>query len=375
MTHTSLDILLTSTSYPADELDWRGVFMRHMVTALARRDDLALSVWAPPGPMPASVAHATTERESRDLANLMAAGGVAHLLRQHPVRGVAAATRIIRGLARCYRQSKCDVYHVNWLQCALPLPRDSRPALVTVLGNDLRLMKMPGMRSALRRTFGARPTVLCPNADWMVPVLNEAFGDVARVQAVPFGIDPRWFNVERTLQTPPRWLAVTRLTLGKLGSLFDWAAPYFKDGSRTLDLIGPMQESIQVPSWVKYHGPAGADELRTKWFPQSHGLITLSQHAEGRPQVMLEAMAAGLPIIATPLAAHTDLITHGLTGWIAPDRDALAEGLTALEDGAHNRTVGQAAKSKIEQEMGTWDDCAERYVRQYRRVLEQGKRG
>jgi hypothetical protein len=43
-----LRVLFLSTSYPADATDWRGVFMRHLVAALARRDDLLLAVWAPP---------------------------------------------------------------------------------------------------------------------------------------------------------------------------------------------------------------------------------------------------------------------------------------------------------------------------------------
>src|SRR6185312_9130507 len=41
-----LRVLFLSTSYPADATDWRGVFMRHLVAALARRDDLRLAVWA-----------------------------------------------------------------------------------------------------------------------------------------------------------------------------------------------------------------------------------------------------------------------------------------------------------------------------------------
>ena len=43
-----------------------------------------------------------------------------------------------------------------------------------------------------------------------------------------------------------------------------------------------MQESADLPDWVNYHGPASPGTLCREWFPSAHGLITLSQHAEGR---------------------------------------------------------------------------------------------
>jgi len=50
-----------------------------------------------------------------------------------------------------------------------------------------------------------------------------------------------------------------------------------------------------------YHGPVSPDNLWGKWFPLCSGLITLSHHDEGKPQVMIEAMVAGLPVIASDM--------------------------------------------------------------------------
>src|SRR3546814_20018551 len=61
---------------------------------------------------------------------------------------------------------------------------------------------------------------------------------------------------------------------------------------RSLHLYGPMEEEVELPGWVHYHGPASPRLLADEVFPAARGLITLSQHAEGRPQVLLEAMAA-----------------------------------------------------------------------------------
>lgn len=216
-------VLLLSTSYPRDASDWRGVFMRHLVAALARAPGVELSIWAPPGELPATAAAVTTQREADWLAQLMAAGGVSHLMRSGGVRAMLAPLTLLQMIGAAYRRhTSVDVYHVNWLQCALPLPDNRKPALITVLGNDLKLLRLPFMRSLLRRVMRQRKVAICPNAEWMQAPLLAAFGDMAEVIPVSFGIDPCWYAIERRLvpAQPKRWLAVTRLTAAKLGSLF-----------------------------------------------------------------------------------------------------------------------------------------------------------
>jgi glycosyltransferase involved in cell wall biosynthesis len=99
--------------------------------------------------------------------------------------------------------------------------------------------------------------------------------------------------------------------------------------------------------------------------------MSLSCHDEGRPQVMLEAMAAGLPVLASDLPAHRDIVQHRRTGWIAATRDELCQGLQWLEAPANNQVAGQAARQWIKDSVGTWADCAERYAGAYRTLLER----
>jgi hypothetical protein len=364
-------VLLSSSSYPQDAQDWRSRFIANMVAALAKRPDLELGLWSPPGTVPHGVVLANTNDDTRWLTTLSNQGGIAQVLRSRHVFALGTVVSLLMRLARAYRRPNIDVVHANWLQNALPLWGTCVPALITVLGSDFGLLRLPGMRLAVRAMLRQRKAILAPNAQWMVPALQQAFGDLAEVRPILFGVDSAWLDLQRT---PPadgvqHWLAITRLTHAKIGDLFTWGDGLFGP-QRQLHLFGPMQEAVDVPSWVHYHGPTHPAELQQTWFPKATALITLSRHDEGRPQVMLEAMASGLPVLASRLPAHCDMVRHRQTGWLAPDRPALVEGVSWLEDPLHNQRSGQAARQWIKDTIGTWDDCAARYVAAYCDLLE-----
>lgn len=363
---------MSSTSYPESPQDWRGRFIANLATALARRDDITLSLWAPPGELPADVAAVSTPSDARWLGRLSQQGGIAHLLRTRKVLAVGTILGLIMRLGRIYRRQPADVAHVNWLQNALPLWGSTTPALITVLGTDFGLLRLPGMKTLLRAVLRQRPAILAPNAEWMRPALEQAFGDLAEIRPIAFGVDDPWFEVVRSpaVDNAQHWLAITRLTRNKIGDLFSWGDGLF-GRERQLHLFGPMQEQVEFPSWVQYHGPTHPADLLERWFPMACGLITLSRHDEGRPQVMLEAMAAGLPVLASDLPAHRDIVQHRQTGWLAANRDELCEGLDWLDDSVHNQNTGQAARKWIKNSIGTWDDCAGRYTAAYQSLLER----
>jgi glycosyltransferase involved in cell wall biosynthesis len=75
----------------------------------------------------------------------------------------------------------------------------------------------------------------------------------------------------------------------------------------------------------------------------SDGLL-LPSRWEGMPYIVLEAMAAALPVVATPVDGALDLVVDGRTGWLASEvsAEALAGALRA----------GQAAGSAARAELG-----------------------
>ncbi len=85
---------------------------------------------------------------------------------------------------------------------------------------------------------------------------------------------------------------------------------------------------------------------------QAARIYLLPSYNEGLPMSVLEAMAAGLPVITTPVGGIPEAVTDGVEGFLVQpgDVDALAGRLAQLlRDDALTQQMGAAARRKIEQ--------------------------
>jgi len=92
---------------------------------------------------------------------------------------------------------------------------------------------------------------------------------------------------------------------------------------------------------------------------------------EGTPNAVLEAMAAGLPVIATPVGGIGEIVRHGETGWLVPPNDAsaLAEALRHLRaDSSLRRRLGETAQAFV-REHHSVGALAERILQVYATLL------
>ncbi|MEO2012999.1 MAG: glycosyltransferase [Fuerstiella sp.] len=100
-------------------------------------------------------------------------------------------------------------------------------------------------------------------------------------------------------------------------------------------------------------------------------VLVLASRWEGMPNVVLEAMANALPVVATSIDGIRELIDDGTTGWLVPAATpaALAERIaTALGDPESRTSVARNAQAKVSQHF-SWASAIERYDQLLRNLL------
>jgi glycosyltransferase involved in cell wall biosynthesis len=99
-------------------------------------------------------------------------------------------------------------------------------------------------------------------------------------------------------------------------------------------------------------------------------LFVFPSHYEGMPGAVIEAMAAGLPIVGTRVAGTSELIDDGKTGILVPamEPDALVDGLDTLLSHPHRAaTYGQNAAA-VAAEVYSIEQMIAEYTTLYRRL-------
>lgn len=101
------------------------------------------------------------------------------------------------------------------------------------------------------------------------------------------------------------------------------------------------------------------------------GVFVLPSLGEGVSNTILEAMSAGLPVVASDVGGNPELVEDGVTGRLFPvgDDEALARVLLPLIDDARlRRDMGRASRQRVRQRHD-WDQTVETYLRVYDDVL------
>lgn len=121
-------------------------------------------------------------------------------------------------------------------------------------------------------------------------------------------------------------------------------------GALRLDILGdgplrPELESLAaelgVRSSVEFHGEVTDVPRRLA----RAGAFVLASRSEGMPISILEAMAAGLPVVASDVGGISEVVVDGVTGFVVPPRDpaALAAALDRLlDDDGGRAALGRA---------------------------------
>ena len=110
---------------------------------------------------------------------------------------------------------------------------------------------------------------------------------------------------------------------------------------------------------------------------QAMDIFVLPSLGEGISNTLLEAMATGLPVVATHVGGNPELIEHGYNGYLVPvaDSRALAEALKGLIESTEARQrMGENGLQKIRQRFD-WDSTVAAYLGVYDELLGRVDKG
>jgi len=261
-----------------------------------------------------------------------------------------------------------------------------RPALIAAERNERIASSLA--EAALQRFVYRRADLVTVNASPVAAEIERRCQVAAeRICYVPNGIDlESW---DRAMAEPcPLDLEPEYFHIGMIGRiapekhhelLFDALArldPALLRGWRVWLIGAGAAGSAASLRLEKRARRAGLSEV-LRFCPPQRGiasvmarlsLLVLSSHFEGFPNVVLEAMASRLPVVATRVGDVPNMIEHGVSGLIVPPRDAaaLAEALLDVYrlGGSRRVSLGEAARARVKERF-EMDAIAQRYLELY----------
>jgi glycosyltransferase involved in cell wall biosynthesis len=281
----------------------------------------------------------------------------------YAARYEVGASLLARALAaRRVRELRPDVLHFHTQGVALAATGLMR-RVPTVISADMTAVQAAalGVPQRYRWTFAANERLearafraaaaVVVLSDWAARSIVEAYGvERKRVHVVPSGVDLQPFAemASRPADEPLRALFVGGRFAAKGGPALIEAfrRAFANDHDVRLDLVSDEAPSVDDPRIRVHRGVRAYSPEWLRLYARANVFALPTAH-DASPHVVLEAMAAGLPVIATPAGAIAEFVDAGRTGMLIPigDADALAASLRALAgDAALRARLGEAGR-------------------------------
>jgi glycosyltransferase involved in cell wall biosynthesis len=364
-------LLVVASTFPASAQDSAPAFVRDLAVHESTGYDTTVLVPAVPG----------GERD-QDVSGLrvhrfryfprrwedLAEGAILENLRQRRTRWLQVVPFLIAetlALRRMVRKFDPDILHVHWIipqGVAALLGRRGRPMLVTTLGGDIYGLRDPISRRVIAAVLRRSAAVTTMNSD-MQDRLVELGAQPGQVAVLPMGADVDGIRSlsEGITSEPGRILFVGRLVEKKGVAVLIEALRRLPEGSFSLIVVGdgPLRTQLMAAAAglpVTFRGALHRSELAREYARASAvvfpSVAAASGDQDGLPVALLEAMAAGRPVLASDLPGLRDAIVDGESGLLFPpgDSDVLARMLRdVLTDPERAAALGRGAWERAEQ--------------------------
>jgi len=310
-------------------------------------------------------------------------------------------------LHRLLRATNAVLVHAHWavpsgFMAALCRFGTQVPLLVSLHGSDIYLAESnPLARAAARLAFG-RAAWITACSDDLARRAVQLGADPDRLTVVPYGVDTDRFKPDATVRAAlrqqqrladedPVLVVAGRLVRKKGFEYLVDALPALTKRFPRLVLIvaggGDLEDELrqrasdgEVLDHVRFLGAVKQGEV-AQWLAAADVAVVPSVkddsgNVDGLPNVLLEALASGTPVIATAAGGMGTVAREGQTARVVRERDPgdLADAVSHLLLQPSTATaLGRSARAEMCR-THSWDQTAKRFEDAYARAFRHGRR-
>ncbi len=264
------------------------------------------------------------------------------------------------------------------------------PLVISALGTIERKVAYEGSYTSKQiiEAMSFADRILSVSEDLKLHIVNLGI-DKNKVHVVPNGVDIGKFKPAgkahaRSILNLPQDKNIV-LFVGALRKIkgVDYlieAAHSFVDKDTYLFMVGrddglkknleKRAHELKIANYIKFTGPVNHEDIPL-WISASD-ILVLPSLSEGRPNVILEALACEVPVVATDVGGIPELMVDGETGYLVPPKspDELSRKINKLLDDKNRREkMGKFGRKCIIQRGLTWEAHAKTTVDIYQELL------
>jgi colanic acid/amylovoran biosynthesis glycosyltransferase len=293
-----------------------------------------------------------------------------------------------------------DVVHFEWESAAirhLPLFEVWQcPVVLSCHGAGVNVYPIsrgdPKLIHGLRTVFERATAVQCVSSALVAEAARYGL-DPRKVSVIRPAVDPRFFSPDGRDQGNKdsyrivsvglrRWLKGWEYGLEAVGRAIRLGVParlelFGADPEPDVGEEGETErllytvEDLGLVEYVRLAGDVPSTEIRTAL--RRADVLLHPSLSEGVPTVILEAMACGIPVVASDCGGVREAVRDGIDGFVVPLRDAgaLTDALVRLwRDPELRVRMGTAARERVRSSFAL-DDQLDQYVELYRGVVSR----
>ena len=388
-----MKICVITTSFPRFEEDDSGIFVKRLVEAMSEAgvSGYVLIPYGSDEPETENLGNFKIERIKYGLftkGRLAFGAGIIPNLRKNPLLIFQAPLMFLTLAWRAFQLRKnYNVIHANWSTCAISAwvasLFSSKKYVITLRGEDLRLLSISFFRIILAIPIKAASSITSVNSDFLDKIETWYKFPRHRLHIIPNGVElildkeldkNKARNLLGISPEQPVLLyvgtVIPRKRVKQLVQLVSNIDCILLICGRLLneDYVNEVKQEIEklnCTEKVKLEGQIAPNKIAA-YYIAADVYVTASEF-EGRSNSVLEAMSVGLPVFASNIPAHREIIEDNHNG-ILWDVDSIESGATSLEkllaDTELQSKLGSVAIKSVSGQ--NWLICAQNYLKLFK---------